>query len=123
MTRKTIKMEITNKQAEQIYDYLLKKSGNEFAGRWFEGSLMDEFAVAVDSQDWQIKMSSGRPILARKYVFAREEYLNSCSSKLVLTLTDNKEKFLSFVKSRFEKSEDLDELDYDDFCCENGLTD
>lgn len=121
-TRKNIEMEITNEQAEKLFNDLLKKSG-EFSGRWFPGSLMDEFAIVPDNQDWQIKTSSGRPFLARKYVYAREVYLNCCSSKLVLILTDNEKEFLDFVKSRFEKDDDLDELDYEEFIYENGLDD
>lgn len=112
MTRKTVEMEITSEQAEKLFNNLLEKSG-EFSGRWFEGSLMDEFAMVVDNQDWQIKLSSGRPILARKYVYAREEYINCWSSRLVLVLTDSKKEFLNFVKSRFNNDENLDELDFD----------
>ena len=124
MSRKDIEMEITNDQAEKLFNDLLKKSEDEFAGRWFQGCIVDEFAVSmVDNQDWQIRMNFGRPILARKYVYAREQYLNCWSSKLVLILTDNKEKFLEFVKSRFENDENLDLLDFENFCCESGLTD
>lgn len=121
--RKDIELEVTNEQAEQIYNTLLEKSGNEFAGRWFQGCLMDEFAMVVDNQDWQIKLSSGRPILARKYVYAREEYINCWSSRLVLVLTDSKKEFLNFVKSRFEQDDELDEMDFNDFCFESGLED
>lgn len=71
--------------------------------------------------DWKIKLSSGRPILARKYVYAREEYVNCWSSRLVLILTDSKKEFLNFVKSRFEQDDNLDELDFKDFCFESGL--
>lgn len=34
MTRKDIEMEITNGQAEKLFNDLLKKSEAEFAGRW-----------------------------------------------------------------------------------------
>lgn len=119
MTRKDIELEILNEQAEKIYSALLEKSGNEFAGRWFDGSLEDEFAVVMtDNQNWRINMSSGRPILARKYVYAYEKYLNCWSSELKLVLTDNKNRFKDFLKSRFNDDEDLE-----DFCYESGLND
>lgn len=125
MTRKTIELSITSEQAEELYETLLKWSGNEFAGRWFEGSLLDEFAVVmVDNQDWKINMSTGRPILARKYVYVYEKYLNCWSSELRIVLTDDKEKFTNFVKSRFENLDELDgELDFQNFCYESGLDD
>ncbi len=123
MTRKDIEMEITNDQAKKLFNDLLKKSEGEFAGRWFAGCMVDEFAIIPSSQDWKIRMLIGRPILARKYVYAKEKYLNCWSSKLFLVLTDNKEKFLSFVKSRFEESEDSNLLDFEDFCFENDLND
>lgn len=94
--RKTIELEITNDQATELFNTLLEKSGGE---------------------------SAGRPVLARKYVYAYEKYLNCWSSKLVLVLTDNKEKFLSFVESRFENARDLDELDFEDFLFEARLND
>ena len=122
MSRKDIEMEITNDQAEKLFNDLLKKSENEFAGRWFQGCIVDEFAVSmVDNQDWQIRMHFGRPILARKYVYAREQYLNCWSSKLVLVLTDSEKKFKSFCESRFEEDEDLSEIDWEDFCFDCGL--
>lgn len=103
---------------------MLKWSGNEFACRWFEGSLSDEFAVVmVDNQDWKINMSIGRPILARKYVYVYEKYLNCWSSELRIVLTDDKEKFTNFVKSRFENLDESDELDFENFCYESGLND
>lgn len=121
-TRKDVELEISSERAEELYSDLLKWSGNEFAGRWFEGSLLDEFAVVMtSSQDWKINLSKGRPILARKYVYVYEKYLNSWSSELRLALTDNKDKFLEFVKSRFNDGEDLDDLDYENFCYEAGL--
>ena len=120
--RKTIELEISNEQAEKLFNDLLKKSENAFAGRWFTGCLLDEFAVVmVDSQNWKINLTKGRPILARKYVYVYEKYLNCWSSELRIVLTDNEEKFLSFVKSRFENDENLDDLDYEDFCYEAGL--
>ena len=123
MNRKTIELEITSEQTTELYNSLLEKSG-EFSGRWFDGCLMDEFAVSmVDNQDWKINLSKGRPILARKYVYAYEKYLNCWSSKLVLVLTDDKEKFKEFCKSRFEEAGDLDGLDFEDFCWECGLDD
>lgn len=125
MTRKTredVELEISRERAEELYNDLLECSGDEFVGRWFEGSLLDEFAVVMtSSQDWKINMSSSRPILARKYVYTYEKYLNCWSSELRLVLTDNKEKFLEFVKSRFSIGEDLDNLDYENFCYEAGL--
>ena len=122
--RKTIELSITSEQAKESYETLLKWSGNEFAGRWFEGSLSDEFAVVmVDNQDWKINMSIGRPILARKYVYVYEKYLNCWSSELRIVLTDDKEKFTNFVKSRFENLDESDELDFENFCYESGLND
>ena len=122
--RKTIELSITSEQAKESYETLIKWAGNELAGRWFEGSLSDEFAVVmVDNQDWKINMSTGRPILARKYVYAYEKYLNCWSSELRIVLTDNKEKFTNFVKSRFENLDESDELDFENFCYESGLTD
>lgn len=123
MTRKTVEMEITNEQAEKLYNNLEKISGGEIAGRWFTGCMIDEFAIVPLNQDWKIKMLIGRPVLARKYVFAKEVYLNCWSSKLVLVLTDNKKEFLEFVESRFENDENLDLLDFEDFCFENDLND
>ena len=122
--RKTIELSITSGQAKESYETLIKWSGNESAGRWFEGSLSDEFAVVmVDNQDWKINMSTGRPILARKYVYVYEKYLSCWSSELRIVLTDNKEKFANFVKSRFENLDESDELDFENFCYESGLTD
>lgn len=121
-TRKDVELEISSERAEEFYSDLLKWSSNEFAGRWFEGSMLDEFAVVMNSsQDWKINLSKGRPILARKYVYAYEKYLNCWSSELKLVLTDNKKKFMDFVKSRFDDSEDFDDLDYENFCYESGL--
>lgn len=122
-TRKTLKMEISNDQANKIYSSLINLTGNEFAGQWFQGSLMDEFAIGVGSSDWKFKSVKGRPILGRKYVYAREEYVNCWASRLVLTLTDNKEEFLNFVKSRFDNEENYDEIDFNDFCYNCGLND
>ena len=122
--RKTIELEISNEQAEKLFNDLLKKSENAFAGRWFTGCLLDEFAVVmVDSQNWKINLTKGRPILARKYVYVYEKYLNCWSSELILVLTDSKKEFLEFIKSRFNNDENLDELDYKDFLYENGLND
>lgn len=123
-TRKDVELEISSERAEELYSDLLKWSGNEFAGRWFEGSLLDEFAVVMtSSQDWKINLSKGRPILARKYVYIKEVYLNCWSSELILVMTDNKKKFVDFVKSRFTNSEDFDVTGYENFCYESGLND
>lgn len=122
--RKDIEFEISSEKAKKMYDDLLKWSGNEFAGFMFGGSLLDEYAIVMTgNQDWQINLPKGRPILARKYVYIKEIYLNCWSSKLVLVFTDNKKEFTSFVKSRFANSEDLDLTDYNDFCYESGLND
>lgn len=121
--RKTIELEVTNEQAEQIYNNLVRLSGDEFAGRWFQGSLMDEFAFSVDNTNWRLKMLKGRPILGRKYVFAREKYVNCWTSKLVLVLTDNKNKFKKFVESRFKRSQDLNEVDYENYLYDVGMID
>ena len=122
--RKDIELSITSEQASKMYNDLVKWSGNEFAGRWFYGALQDEFAVVMtNNQNWKINMTKGRPILARKYVYVYEKYINCWSSELRVVLTDNKEKFTNFVKSRFANSEDLDLTDYNDFCYESGLND
>lgn len=121
-TREDVELEISRERAEELYNDLLECSGDELVGRWFEGSLLDEFAVVMtSSQDWKINLSKGRPILARKYVYVYEKYLNCWSSELRLVLTDNMEKFTAFVKSRFSRVEDLDNLDYEEFCYEAGL--
>ena len=118
--RKDFEIEITYEQAEKLYGDLLKWSGNDFAGLMFEGSMLDEFAVVMtDNQNWKISMTKGRPILARKYVYVKEIYLNCWSSKLILVLTDNEKKFREFVKSRCEN----EDLDYEEFCYETGLND
>lgn len=115
--RKDFEIEIDYKQAEKLYNDLVKWSSNEFAGQMFEGSLLDEYAVVMTgNQDWKINLSKGRPVLARKYVFIREEYVNCWTSKNVLVLTDNKKEFEEFLKSRF-----INESNYDDFCYESGL--
>lgn len=122
--RKDIEIKISMEKSEKLYSDLLKLSGNEFAGRWFEGSMLDEFAVVMTgNQNWKINLSKGRPILARKYVYIKEVYLNCWSSELILVMTDNKDKFLDFVKSRFTNSEDFDVTDYENFCYESGLND
>lgn len=122
--REDVELDITSEQASEMYNNFIKWSGDEFAGLMFEGSMLDEYAVVMtNNQNWKINMSIGRPILARKYVYVYEKYLNCWSSKLVLVLTDNKEKFVNFVKSRFEDDEDLDNLDFEDFCYESGLND
>lgn len=123
-SRKTMEINITNKQAEKLYNSLINLAGSEFSGRWFEGSLVDEFAIGMtDCEDWKINLKKGRPILARKFVYAYEKYLNSGSSELILVLTDNEQKFKNFVKSRFENDEDLNEIDLEDFLYDCGLTD
>lgn len=115
--RKDIELEITYEKAEKLYNDLLKLSGNEFAGQMFEGSLLDEYAIVMtNNQDWKINMVKGRPILARKYVYIEEKYINHWSSKNVLVLTDNKKEFEEFLKSRF-----INESNYDEFCYESGL--
>lgn len=117
--RKDVELEISSKQADQLYNDLVKWSGNEFAGFMFEGSLLDEYAIVMTSnQDWKINMAKGRPILARKYVYIEEKYLNHWSSKLVLVLTDNKKEFEEFCKSRF-----INKSNFEDFCYESGLND
>lgn len=117
--RKDVELEISSSQADQLYSDLLKSTGNEFAGQMFEGSLLDEYAIVMtNNQDWQINMAKGRPILARKYVYIEEKYLNHWSSKLILVLTDNKKEFEGFCKSRF-----VNESNYDEFCYESGLND
>lgn len=122
--RRDIELSITSEQASEMYNDLVKWSGNEFSGRWFDGSLQDECAVVMTSnQNWKINMTKGRPILARKYVYVYEKYINCWSSELRVVLTDNKEKFTNFVESRFANSEDLDLEDYNDFCNESGLND
>ena len=122
--RKDVEIEISMKKAEKLYNDLRKLSGNEFAGFMFGGSLLDEYAVVMTgNQNWKINLSKGRPVLARKYVFVREEYVNCWTSKNVLVLTDNKNKFEEFCKSRFANSEDLDVTDYENFCYESGLND
>ena len=122
--RKDVEIEISMEKAEKLYNDLLKLSGNEFAGFMFEWALLDEYAVVMTgNQNWKINLSKGRPVLARKYVFIREEYVNCWASKNVLVLTDNKNKFEDFLKSRFANSEDLDVMDYENFCYESGLND
>jgi hypothetical protein len=117
--RKDIELEISSEKAEKLYSDLLKWSGNEFAGFMFEGSLLDEYAIVMTSnQDWQINLSKGRPVLARKYVFIREEYVNCWTSKNVLVLTDDKNKFEEFCKSRF-----INESNFDEYAFESGLND
>lgn len=122
--RKDVELEISMEKAEKLYNDLLKMSGNEFAGFSFDDVLLDEYAVVMTgNQNWKINLAKGRPILARKYVYIKEVYLNCWSSKLVLVLTDNKEKFTNFVKSRFVNSENFDLTDFEDFCYESGLND
>lgn len=117
--RKDFEIEITYEQADKFYSDLVKWSGNEFAGFMFEGSLLDEYAVVMTgNQNWKINLSKGRPILARKYIYIEEQYVNEWSSKLVLVLTDNEKKFREFLKSRF-----INESNYDEFCYESGLND
>ena len=115
--RKDVEIEISMEKAEKLYNDLLKLSGNEFAGQMFEGSLLDEYAVVLTgNQDWEINLSKGRPVLARKYVFIEEKYVNCWASKNVLVLTDNKSRFEKFLKSRF-----INESNFEDFCYESGL--
>lgn len=117
--RKDFEIEITYEKAEKLYNDLLKWSGNEFAGFMFEGSLLDEYAVVMTgNQNWKINLTKGRPILARKYVYIEEKYVNCWTSKNVLVLTDNKNRFEEFLKSRF-----INESNYDEFCYESGLND
>lgn len=127
--RKTIELEISNKRAKEIFYHLTGLTGNDCAGVWFEGSLVDEFAVGMkDNQNWKINMQSGRPILARKYVYAYEKlpncyekHLNRRSSRLVLVLTDSEKKFKDFCESRFTEDENLNEVDWEDFCYDCGM--
>ena len=117
--RKDVEFEISYEKAEKLYSDFLKWSGNKFAGVMFEGVLLDEYAVVMkDNQNWKINLSKGHPILARKYVYIKEQCVNEWSSKLVLVLTDNKNKFKEFCKSRFSN-----ESNFDEFCYESGLND
>lgn len=117
--RKDFEIEISYEQADKLYKDLVELSGNEFSGFMFEGSLLDEYAIVMTgNQNWKINLTKGRPVLARKYVFIREEYVNEWTSKNVLVLTDNKNKFEEFCKSRF-----INESNFEDFCYESGLND
>lgn len=117
--RKDFEIEITYEQAEKLYGDLLEWSSNEFAGQMFEGSLLDEYAVVMTgNQNWKINLTKGRPILARKYVYIEEKYVNCWTSKNVLVLTDNKNRFEEFLKSRF-----INEYNFENFCYESGLND
>lgn len=118
-TRKDVELEISSERAEELYSDLLKWSGNEFAGFMFEGSLLDEYAVVmVDNLDWKINLTKGRPILARKYVYIKEEYINEWSSKNILVLTDSKKEFEEFCKSRF-----INKQNFEDYAIDSGLND
>ena len=120
--RQTIEMEISNEDARELFYHLTGLTGNEFAGVWFTGSLVDEFAVSMkNNQEWKINSGAGRPILARKYVYAYEKYVNCWSSKLILVLTDSEKRFKDFCESRFEEDGDLNEIDWEDFCFDCGI--
>ena len=120
--RKTVEIKISSKQEEQFYNRFTALTGNEFSGRWFQGSLLDEFAVSmIDNQEWQIPLKKGRPILARKYVYVYERYLTNWSSELILVMTDNENKFKKFIQSRFESDQDLNEIDLENFFYDCGL--
>lgn len=122
MTRKTVELEVSNEQARQLFYKLTGLIGNDCAGVWFDGNLVDEFAVGMkDNQDWKINQPTGRPILARKYVYAYEKYVNCWTSQLVLVLTDSEKKFKEFCQSRFDEDENLNELDWEDFCYDCGM--
>ena len=120
--RKDVELKISSKQAKQFYNRFTALTGNEFSGRWFQGSLLDEFAISmVDNQSWQIPLKKGRPILARKYVYTYEKFLTNWSSELILVLTDNENKFKNFIKSRFDNDENLNSLDLENFIYDCGL--
>lgn len=122
MTRKTVELEVSNEQARQLFYKLTGLIGNDCAGVWFDGNLVDEFAVGMkDNQNWKINQPTGRPILARKYVYAYEKYVNCWTSQLVLVLTDSEKKFKEFCQSRFDEDENLNELDWEDFCYDCGM--
>lgn len=122
MTRKTVELEVSNEQARQLFYKLTGLIGNDCAGVWFDGNLVDEFAVGMkDNQDWKINQPTGRPILSRKYVYAYEKYINCWTSQLVLVLTDNEKKFKSFCQSRFDEDDNLNEADWEDFCYDCGM--
>ena len=117
--RKDVEFEITYEKADKLYNDLVKLSGNDLAGVMFEGALLDEYAVVMTgNQNWKISITKGRPVLARKYVYIEERYVNCWTSKNVLILTDDKSKFEEFCKSRF-----INESNYDEFCYESGLND
>ena len=117
--RKDVEFEITYEKADKLYNDLVKLSGNDLAGFMFEGALLDEYAVVMTgNQEWKISITKGRPVLARKYVYIEERYVNCWTSKNVLILTDNKNKLEKFLKSRF-----INESNYDEFCYESGLND
>ena len=117
--RKDVEIEISSEKADRLYTDLVKWSGNDLAGFMFEGALLDEYVVVMTgNQNWKLNLSKGRPILARKYVYTEEKYLNCWSSKLVLVLTDSEKRFRKFLKSRF-----INESNYDEFCYESGLND
>lgn len=122
MTRKTVELKVSNEQAGQLFYKLTGLVGNDCAGVWFDGNLVDEFAVGMkDNQNWKINQPTGRPILARKYVYAYEKYVNCWTSQLILVLTDSEKKFKEFCQSRFDEDENLNELDWEDFCYDCGM--
>ena len=117
--RKDVELEISSEKADQLFRDLISWSGNDLAGVMFEGSLLDEYAVVmVDDQDWKINLSKGRPILARKYVYIKGIYINEWSSKLVLVLTDDENKFKDFLKSRF-----INDSEFEEYVIDSNLND
>lgn len=87
--KKQITLEIAENLVEQCSDWGLEVNR-------FIGSLADEFTI----DNSQEKIKFGR--IVRKYVIIEEVYLNEWSSDLIITYTDNEEKYNDFIAMQEE---------------------
>lgn len=79
----------TTSEVEEMISLFEKIKGETEVYR-IQGSLQDEFLVDIS----EIKFRYG---VTRKWLIARESYLNEWSSELLVILTDNDSKADSFI--------------------------
>ncbi len=88
---RTVKMQISVGSAEQLISTIPRDVDLDV----FEGSLTDSYVVDFGASK---KYKIGRR-LCRRYLVAREIYLNAWSSGIELILTDSEKLYNSYIKA------------------------
>ncbi len=88
---RTVKMQISVGLAEQLISTIPRDTVLDV----FEGSLTDSYVVDFGASK---KYKIGRR-LCRRYLVAREIYLNAWSSGIELILTDSEKVYNSYIKA------------------------